>query len=37
VAAARGGHELWLSLVGAVIALGLVELMVVRRWTGEAA
>ena len=37
VAAARGGHELWLTLVGAVIVLGLIELMAVRRWAGEGA
>jgi hypothetical protein len=34
---ARGGHELWLSLVGMVIILGIVEMAVVRRWAGEGA
>jgi hypothetical protein len=37
VASARGGHELWLSLVGAVIVLGVLEMAVVRRWSGEGA
>jgi hypothetical protein len=37
VASARGGHELWLSLVGVVIVLGIVEMAVVRRWSGEGA
>jgi hypothetical protein len=37
VASARGGHELWLSLVGAVIVLGILEMAVVRRWSGEGA
>jgi hypothetical protein len=38
VGAARGGHELWLTMVGVVIALSIVELAVVRRWAaGEAA
>jgi hypothetical protein len=35
VAAARGGRELWLSMVSVVIALGLIELVLVRRWSGE--
>jgi hypothetical protein len=34
---ARGGHELWLSLVGMVIILGIIEMAVVRRWAGEGA
>jgi hypothetical protein len=33
--AARGGRELWLSMVSVVIALGLIELVLVRRWSGE--
>jgi hypothetical protein len=37
VSAARGGRELWLTMVGVVIALSLVELAVVRRWAGEGA
>jgi hypothetical protein len=37
VASARGGHDLWLSLVGIVIVLGIVEMAVVRRWSGEGA
>jgi hypothetical protein len=37
VAGARGGHELWLSMISMVIALGIVELVLVRRWTGEGA
>jgi hypothetical protein len=36
VSAARSGHELWLSLVGAVIVLGVVEMAIVRRWSGGA-
>jgi hypothetical protein len=35
VSAARGGHDLWLTAVLAVIALGVAELFVVRRWTGS--
>jgi hypothetical protein len=35
VAGARSGHELWLTVIAAVIVLSLVELAVVRRWTGE--
>ena len=37
VASARGGHDLWLSLVGIVIVLGILEMAVVRRWSGEGA
>jgi hypothetical protein len=33
VTAARGGKELWLSLVGVVIVLSIVEMAVVRRWS----
>jgi hypothetical protein len=33
VTAARGGKELWLSLVGVVIILSIVEMAVVRRWS----
>jgi hypothetical protein len=33
VTAARGGRELWLSLVGTVIVLSIVEMAVIRRWT----
>jgi hypothetical protein len=36
VSAARSGHELWLSLVGVVIVLGILEMAVVRRWSGGA-
>jgi len=36
VSAARSGHELWLSLVGVVIVLGIVEMAIVRRWSGGA-
>jgi hypothetical protein len=32
VSASRGGHDLWLTAVGAVIALGLAELGLVRWW-----
>jgi hypothetical protein len=34
VSAARSGHELWLSLVGVVIVLGILEMAIVRRWSG---
>jgi len=37
IASARGGHELWLGLVAGVIVLGILELAVARRWSGEAA
>jgi hypothetical protein len=37
VAGARSGHELWLTAIAAVIVLSIVELAVVRRWTGEGA
>ena len=36
VSGARSGHELWLSLVGAVIVLGILEMAIVRRWSGGA-
>lgn len=36
IAAARGGRDVTLTMVGVVIALGLVELAVVRRWAGGA-
>ncbi|HYE20724.1 MAG TPA: VWA domain-containing protein [Tepidisphaeraceae bacterium] len=36
VSAARRGRELWLSVIGAVVILSLVELAVVRRWGGAA-
>jgi hypothetical protein len=32
VASSRGGHDLWLTMIGATIALGVAELAVVRRW-----
>ncbi len=35
VGKARRGRELWLTLVGLVVVLSIVELAVVRRWTGE--
>ncbi|HEY7119990.1 MAG TPA: hypothetical protein VH475_25605, partial [Tepidisphaeraceae bacterium] len=37
VASARGGHEMWLTMVGLVIVLGVVELATVRRWSAVAA
>jgi hypothetical protein len=36
IAAARGGRDVTLTMVGIVIALGVVELAVVRRWAGGA-
>jgi hypothetical protein len=35
VAAARKGSELWLPFIAAVIAMGIVELALVRRWSPE--
>lgn len=37
VTASRRGRELWLTLIGAVIVLGIVELALAGRWSGEAA
>jgi hypothetical protein len=37
VASSRGGRDMWLTMVGVVIALGLTELAVVRRWGGAGA
>ena len=34
VSSARGGHELWLTMVAMVIGLGIAELAVARRWGG---
>jgi hypothetical protein len=36
VAASRGGRDVTLTVLGVVIALGVVELAVVRRWAGGA-
>jgi hypothetical protein len=36
LSAARSGHELWLSLIGVVIVLGILEMAIVRRWSGGA-
>jgi hypothetical protein len=36
ITAARGGRDVTLTMVGIVIALGVVELAVVRRWAGGA-
>jgi hypothetical protein len=36
VASSRGGRDMWLTMVGVVIALGLTALAVVRRWGGGA-